>query len=318
MMVRSARFTRFSARHGARAVARCALVFACLAGGWSVAAHAQEKVSIASLDTDNTGKPVMLDAYLFRATNANGPTPAVVFMHGCNGMLTRKGKIDSRELDWAHRFNALGYTVLAVDSFTSRGQASECRGGGDVRPSVERPRDAYGALRYLQQLPGIAPNRIALMGWSHGGGTVLFSVGPRGPGQAPVATSAQAAPVPSKAPDFAAAVAFYPGWCNTKAQGADWTTRIPVLVLIGADDVWSKPVPCDAFIKDVTAKGAPVTFHMYPGAYHDFDYPNLPLRERPEFTNPKTHIVPITGTQPEARDDAIERVTAFLAKVLAS
>ncbi|VVE02602.1 dienelactone hydrolase [Pandoraea pneumonica] len=95
-------------------------------------------------------------------------------------------------------------------------------------------------------------------------------------------------------------------------------TRIPVLVLIGADDVWSKPVPCDAFIKDVTAKGAPVTFHMYPGAYHDFDYPNLPLRSRPEFTNPKTHIVPITGTQPEARDDAIERVTAFLAKVFAS
>ncbi|WP_084655950.1 dienelactone hydrolase family protein [Pandoraea norimbergensis] len=317
MTFRSALFARLSTHAGVpgRAALRCALVFACMAGAWSATAHAQEKISIPSLDMDTAGKPVMLDAYLFRAPNANGPTPAVVFMHGCNGMITRKGKIDSRELDWAQRFNAQGYTVLAVDSFTSRGQASECRGGGDVRPSVERPRDAYGALRYLQQLPGIAPDRIALMGWSHGGGTVLYSVGPRSPGKVPVAAPVSTAPSP---PDFVAAVAFYPGWCNTKAQGPGWSTRIPLLVLIGADDVWSKPVPCDAFVKDVTAKGAPITFHMYPGAYHDFDYPNLPLRERPEFTNPKTHIVPITGTQPEARDDAIARVTAFLAKAFAS
>ncbi|WP_353191589.1 dienelactone hydrolase family protein [Pandoraea pnomenusa] len=274
-------------------------------------AVAQEKVAVASLDTDAAGKPVMLDAYLFRVPNANGPTPAVVFMHGCNGMFTRKGGIDRRELDWAQRFNALGYAVLAVDSFTSRAQASECRGGGDVRPSVERPRDAYGALRYLQRLLDILPDRVALMGWSHGGGTVLFSIGPKGPGHLSDASSGTGA---KAAPDFAAAVAFYPGWCNLKAQGADWSTSIPLLLLTGADDVWSKPAPCDAFVQAVTSKGAPITFHIYPGAVHDFDYPNLPVRARPEFTNPKTHVVPITGTQPEARDDAIARVTAFLAK----
>ncbi len=190
-------------------------------------------------------------------------------------------------------------------SFTSRGQASECRGGGTARASVERPKDAYGALRYLQRQPGIRPDRIALMGWSHGGGTVLFSIGPRGPASAPDA---------AQPPDFAAAVAFYPGWCNTRAQGVDWSTRIPLLVLSGADDVWSKAAPCEALMQDVIARGSPVTFHLYPGAVHDFDYPNLPVRRRPEFTNPVTHVVPITGTQSEARADAIERVTAFLAK----
>jgi len=267
-------------------------------------ANAQEKLSIASLDKDAKGAPVMIDAYLFRAVNAQGPTPAVVFMHGCNGMFTRKGTIDGRELAWAQRFNAQGYAVLMVDSFTSRGQASECRGGGDVRPSEERPRDAYGALRYLQSTPGIQPDRIALMGWSHGGGTTLFAIGPKSPGRVQEGTSS---------PDFVAAVAFYPGWCNAKAQGANWSTKIPLLLLTGAEDVWTKAAPCDAFVKDVTAQGAPVTFHIYPGAYHDFDYPNLPVRSRPEFTNPKTHVVPITGTQPEARDDAIKRVTEFLA-----
>ncbi|VVD83593.1 dienelactone hydrolase [Pandoraea aquatica] len=267
-------------------------------------ANAQEKLSIPSLDKDATGAPVMIDAYLFRAVNAQGPTPAVVFMHGCNGMFTRKGTIDGRELAWAQRFNAQGYAVLMVDSFTSRGQGSECAKGGPVRPWEERPRDAYGALRYLQSTSGIQPDRIALMGWSHGGGTTLFAIGPKSPGRAQDATSA---------PDFVAAVAFYPGWCNAKAQGANWSTKIPLLLLTGAEDVWTKAAPCDAFVKDVTAQGAPVTFHIYPGAYHDFDYPNLPVRSRPEFTNPKTHVVPITGTQPEARDDAIKRVTEFLA-----
>jgi dienelactone hydrolase len=301
---------RLSFRFARRLTSPLAIALTCfsLAGalGVSGSAFAQEKVSIPSLDVDSNGAPVMIDAYLFRAADASGPTPAVVFMHGCNGMFTRKGKIDTRELDWAHRLNAQGYAVLAVDSFTSRAQPSECTGGGQVRPSVERPRDAYGALRYLQSLPGIRPDRIALMGWSHGGGTVLFSVGPKSPGRVQDA---------QPAPDFAAAIAFYPGWCNTKAQGADWSTRIPLLILTGADDVWSKAAPCDAFVQDVSARGAPITFHIYPGAVHDFDYPNLPVRNRPEFTNPRTHIVPITGTQPEARDDAIARVTAFLAKV---
>ncbi|WP_185756432.1 dienelactone hydrolase family protein [Pandoraea apista] len=295
----------FPHRFARRATSSLAVALVCLSFGWLGNAFAQEKVSLPSLDTDSRGAPVMIDAYLFRASNATGPTPAVVFMHGCNGMFTRKGKIDSRELDWAHRLNAQGYAVLAVDSFTSRAQPSECARGGPVRPSVERPRDAYGALRYLQSLPGIQPDRIALMGWSHGGGTVLFSIGPASPGRVRDA---------KPAPDFVAAIAFYPGWCNAKAQGPDWSTHIPLLLLTGADDVWSKPAPCDAFVQEATAHGAPITFHLYPGAVHDFDYPNLPVRSRPEFTNPRTHVVPITGTQPEARDDAIARVTAFLAK----
>ncbi|VVE86808.1 dienelactone hydrolase family protein [Pandoraea bronchicola] len=301
---RTHRMRRVAFRLARCVFSRLAVALACISSGWSGTAFAQEKVSIPSWDADSSGAPVMIDAYLFRAANASGPTPAVVFMHGCNGMFTRKGKIDSRELDWAQRLNAQGYAVLAVDSFTSRAQPSECAKGGPVRPSVERPRDAYGALRYLQRLPGIRPDRIALMGWSHGGGTVLFSIGPKSPGRVPGTRPG---------PDFVAAIAFYPGWCNAAAQGAGWSTRIPLLLLTGADDVWTKAAPCDAFVRDVTAQGAPVTFHIYPGAVHDFDYPNLPVRNRPEFTNPRTHVVPITGTQPEARDDAIARVTAFLA-----
>lgn len=291
---------------------RWMVLLACLGACLSGTVDAQEKIRFPSLDRDSTGNAIPLDGYFFPAAAGSAqPSPAVVFMHGCNGMINRRGHIDSRELDWAQRLNAQGYAVLAVDSFTTREQRSECAGGGSVRPSVERPLDAYGALRYLQARSGIRADRIALMGWSHGGGTVLFSIGQRSPGRQP-ATSGNA-----PLPDFVAAIAFYPGWCNARAQGDDWSTHIPLLILSGAQDVWSKPLPCEAFVQAQTARGMPITLQMYPDAVHDFDYPHLPVRQRPEFTNPRTHIVPITGTDPAARDDAITRVTNFLARYLA-
>jgi dienelactone hydrolase len=39
--------------------------------------------------------------------------------------------------------------------------------------SVERARDAYAALVYLQSRPEVRPDGLALMGWSNGAGTVL-------------------------------------------------------------------------------------------------------------------------------------------------
>ena len=61
--------------------------------------------------------------------------------------------------------------------------------------------------------------------------------------------------------------------------------------------------------------GARIEMQVYPAAYHDFDAPNLPRRERPEFTT-TGGVVPITGTDPAARQDAFGRVPAFLARFL--
>ena len=303
-------------------------------------AAAQEKIQIPSLDTDASGHPVLLDAYLFKPAlaTAAGPLPAVVFMHGCSGLITHSGKLMSREFDWAQRLNQQGYVVLAVDSFSTRGAASECAHGGAVTPQVERPRDAYGALRFLQSQPYVKPDRIALMGWSHGGGTVLFSIGPRSPAReinrgsmqisAPASPPRAASEVISAATteatteatpaasDFRTAIAFYPGWCNTSAQHAsDWSTAIPLLILQGGSDTWTRAQPCEDFVQAVRANNMPVEIHLYPGAYHDFDFPHLPLTEHPEFAK-RTGPVPITGTDPVARADAIERVTAYLAQAL--
>jgi dienelactone hydrolase len=53
---------------------------------------------------------------------------------------------------------------------------------------------------------------------------------------------------------------------------------------------------------------------IYPGAYHGFDLPGVPLHLQRAYTPEGTW--PYVGTDPVARKDAFARVPAFLAKYL--
>ena len=266
------------------------------------AAHAQpSKVRIASLVEPSR----MLDAYLFKPA-AEGRHPAVVFMHGCGGLLTSSGQMNSRQADWAARLVALGYVVLAVDSFSPRGIDRMCAAQRFQLPVyLERPKDAYGALRHLQAQPFVRPDRIALMGWSQGGGVVLLSVREDSLGR------------PRDLPlgDFRAAVAFYPASCRDGAHRVPWKGTMPLLVLIGEQDNWTPTEPCKQFVDRAAARGSDIRIQVYPGAYHDFDWPNLPVRHHPEYRT-TGGVVPVTGIDPAARADALARVPEFLAKHL--
>jgi dienelactone hydrolase len=242
-----------------------------------------------------------LDGYLFPAPGA-GRHPAVVFLHGCSGLLARSGKIYSREMDWAKWLNAAGITVLMVDSLNPRHHGGMCA-PATFEASIyrARPLDAYAALQYLQGLPDIRPDRIGAIGWSQGGGVVLDAIRSTSPAR----SAAQSIG------NFRAAVAFYPARCSISAQGPAWRSPVPLLLLQGAKDVWTDPVPCERLMHSV-APGTDATMQIYPNAYHDFDWPDLPVRRLPAFTT-RRGIVPIEGTDPEAREDARQRVIAFMA-----
>jgi dienelactone hydrolase len=95
-----------------------------------------------------------------------------------------------------------------------------------------------------------------------------------------------------------------------------WTTAVPTIVLIGGKDVWTPPSPCQALTATAAAFGGDVSFHIYPTAYHDFDWPDEALTKLPQYTTDKG-VVPIIGMDPDARADAIERVSRFLSLHLA-
>jgi dienelactone hydrolase len=259
-------------------------------------AGAQALVHFDSLDPARTP----LDGHLFGVPGA-GPHPALVFLHGCSGLFAKSRKIYSREQDWARRFNAMGIVVLMVDSFGPRHQGEMCSPAHfDANVYRVRPFDAYAALRFLQARDDIRADRIGVIGWSQGGGTLLNTVRAFSPAR------------PARLPqgDFRAAVAFYPASCSTARQGREWASPVALLVLVGAEDVWNPLYPCEELFGSV-APNTEASLHAYPGAYHDFDWPDMPVHEVPAFTT-RAGVVPIEGTNPAARADAIERVTAFV------
>jgi len=144
---------------------------------------------------------------------------------------------------------------------------------------------------------------------------LVDSFGPRHHGEM-CSIGAQSLGRPAQLPqgDFRAAVAFYPGACN-EARQPGWTSTIPLLVLMGAEDVWTPAAPCQAFLAGVAARGSRVEQQLYPGAYHGFDAPNQPRRELPEYVT-RAGVVPIVGTDQPARQDALARVPAFLGRAL--
>jgi dienelactone hydrolase len=178
------------------------------------------------------------------------------------------------------------------ESFGSRGLGSQC---GEARRSVtprrERAGDADAARRFLLSRADVRPSAINLVGWSNGGSTVLWALdgaAPRGE------------------PDFARAVALYPGCRAPARRGA--RARLPLLVLIGEADDWTAPGPCRDYARGA---GSRVELVTYPGAVHGFDAPGSRLRRREGLGITATGSgSAMVGTDPEARADAIRRVTA--------
>jgi dienelactone hydrolase len=265
--------------------------------------RALETVHFASLD----GK-TDLTAYLGRHPG-DAPRPAVVLMHGCSGLLNPQGRIFPLYRAWMRALFAKGYDVLTVDSAASRGFGQTCTAGPNrITMWRDRPSDAYGALAYLQAQSSVRADRIALMGWSQGGGVVLLSINDKSIGR-PAALKQ----------DFKASVAFYPGVCNDKFQSKPWTqvepqgwtTQLPLLVLFGAADTWTPLAPCEEFLSAAKARGNPVELKIYANAVHAFDAPNLPRTELPAYRT-GNGPVPVIGTDEQARADAFSRVLEFL------
>ncbi|MGH7660924.1 MAG: dienelactone hydrolase family protein, partial [Vulcanimicrobiaceae bacterium] len=109
------------------------------------------------------GRSAMLDAYLYQPSGGRRH-PAVVFMHGCSG-LVRDGHPESRAMQWERTLTKLGFVVLMVDSFTSRGVQNMCEPAKfDERIYTARPFDAVAALQFLQKQAFVDPSRIGIMG----------------------------------------------------------------------------------------------------------------------------------------------------------
>jgi dienelactone hydrolase len=103
-------------------------------------------------------------------------------------------------------------------------------------------------LAWLAQQAWTDRQRVALLGWSHGGSAVLAS-----------SDSTQKLPQASVTPDVA--LAFYPGCADAlrRAYQPSW----PVHMLLGAADDWTPAEPCVAL-----GQRSGMSFKLYPDSQH--------------------------------------------------
>lgn len=205
-----------------------------------------------------------LVGYLFAPTGRPKTAPAVVLMHGRNGVYSAfaKGKYSSVTInkqirDWAQLWSAQGYWALVVDSFGPRGVPGGFSAAADrSRPAAlsdvtVRPLDAYGALRFLRASPRVRADRIGIEGWSGGGSAVLVAMSPRflPPGDA--------------GKGFRAGLVFYPA-CSLLTHGkTPYLPYAPVRIFMGTHDDDAATGACQKLATASKAAGGDIAVSVF-------------------------------------------------------
>jgi len=181
--------------------------------------------------------------------------PAVIFLHGDAGII-------ADQVAWIDELNAMGIAVFTLDSFSGRGAISPGASIASMPDSVggtARVVDAERALAMLARHPRIDPQRIAVMGVSSGGRTVITAA---------MSRFAGAWGTPGLA--FSAYIALYPP-CNVQLIDDTKMEPGPLRIFHGEADVVTSAEACSRYVDRLRRAGNDAAIRTFPGAHHGFD-----------------------------------------------
>ncbi|MFM8510520.1 MAG: hypothetical protein ACKOCU_09430, partial [Betaproteobacteria bacterium] len=143
--------------------------------GLAAASAEPQRVMVPSHDRGPNGQPVMLMGYW--SPSPVQPTPgqgsaaghgaaashagAMLLLHGCSGPYEPSGDLSSRMRGYTDWLLRQGWSVLVLDSLTTRGERELCtqRLGTRKVTQTHRRLDAWGGLSWLAQQPGVDAQR---------------------------------------------------------------------------------------------------------------------------------------------------------------
>jgi dienelactone hydrolase len=181
-----------------------------------------------------------------------GPRPGILLIHGGAGL-------DAHAREQAHRYAAIGYTVLACDMFGpgvtgNRARVMACLMAlrDDPESLVRRARAGLTALSGCPEAAG----PLAAVGFCFGGMAAL------------ALARAGAAPA---GPDLAGVVSIHGSLATTRPAGAVAVTA-RILVCHGASDPHVPLADVSAFAEEMTRADADWQLVMYGRAVHGFTH----------------------------------------------
>jgi dienelactone hydrolase len=251
--------------------------------------RAQPRISYVTFSNASQERPLTIAGQL-RVPIRDGNVPAVVIVHGTNG-------VDSRGSYHAEALNDAGIATLEIDMWSPRGLSGGAGPNGRPQGVPETLPDAYGALRYLGSRPGIDARRIGITGFSWGGVVSMLTA------TRPYSDLHMGAN-PLR---FAAHAPFYPiCWGYNKIPGYEFAelTGAPVFIQSGECDAYDEPGSCKQLVGSLpeqTRRGVTVT--MYPEAMHGFNR----LEPAQVVNDPLSHLGRGGEVRFEANMDAAAR-----------
>lgn len=204
------------------------------------------------LTGDRNGKAVTIAGELRLPRGANAKFPAVVLLHGSGGVG------GGPEL-WAKHFNEMGIASFVIDSFSGRG-ITQTLSNQALLGRFNMILDAYRGADLIGAHPRIDPSRIAVIGFSRGGQSALYSS----------LTRFQRSWTPRVT--FAAHIPLYAS-CNPTLIGDTDVSAVPIRLHHGAADDYVPVAPCRAYVQRLKAAGRDVQLAEYAGAHHAYDNP---------------------------------------------
>lgn len=195
----------------------------------------------------------------YEPAEGEGPFPTAILLHGCAG--------DFRHLEsWGRYLAGRGLVTYTIDSLTPRGigtwpaRCLVCTGLG-LRGDA-RCRDITTILPVVLADPKVDPERISLIGWSHGAWTVTEWM-----------LDIEAKAVADRAGFSPRSIVLVYPYCGiaSNIHEKPWTSRAPVLVVTGSADRIVPNRRTQDFVESLARAGVPVTQKVIEGVGHAFD-----------------------------------------------
>jgi dienelactone hydrolase len=205
------------------------------------------------LSGDKSGaKSTMIAGELRLPRGGTGKFPAVVLLHGSGG-------VGPGPEFWAKQFNEMGIASYVLDSFTGRNIVSTSTNQA-LLGRLNMIVDAYRAFDMLADHARIDPARIAVMGFSRGGQSALYS------------SMNRFREMWNPRARFAAHIPLYAS-CTTTFIGDTDVSGVPIRQYHGLADDYVTIAPCRPYFERLQKAGRDAKLIELPDAHHAYDNP---------------------------------------------
>lgn len=239
--------------------------------------------------------------YRIATPDGPGPFPTALLFSGCDG------PGDNMER-WTGMFLGKGWATIVVDSHSPRGfldyEIWRLICSGQLFMGSERAGDLLVAIDDARAMAFVDPNRLVLVGMSHGGWSIMELLVLDPPPALPFNLSALPPGVGSTGlAGVVGAILVYP-WCGlaNRARQTVWRRPVPTLFVLSDADMIAPAWECVEIADALEARGLPVETVMFEGVTHGFDQ---------EIHAPLTTLV----FDPAATAEALARAAAFLDRI---